>query len=373
MYSHCIDSEWENFLNMEESNDPVILKCEKTTDVAPKCDDLYISTQTKIAYLEKCSTSNEDLLDLNTLFWKIPITKYENPCEGIIKKQIKITSITKHELEEIENKLKNEDVYSSNVIMNVKTDKQNEFKHVQKLSIGLSKKDVTSSRVKQKGAFYNCFVMIIRIRNEDGHFREVHVKLFNTGKLEIPGMKHEFIFYKTLDLLVDVLSKYYEEKFIYNKSNVTTVLINSNFNCGFYVNRDILYTLLRNKYNIIAVYDPCSYPGIQCKFYYNRNKLEQNGRCECVNRCCKKKKIQYNCQEISFMIFRTGSVLIVGRTSESIIRCVYEFLKDIFASNYVNISVKSSGVIKEKKTQRVIKKQILVACNSNTQFNSNSG
>lgn len=366
MYHQSIDSDWEKFLNPEESDELTVLECDKSTDVVPTCDDLYISTQTKIAYLERSNPSNKDLLDLNLLFWRIPIIKYEHQNEGIIKKQIKITSITKEELDDIDAKLKNEEVHSSNVIMNVKSDKQDEFKHVQKLSIGLSKKDIVSSRVKQKGAFYNCFVMIFRIRCENGEFREVHVKLFNTGKLEIPGMKNEGIFYKTMNLLVDIVSKYYEEKFVYKKSNITTVLINSNFNCGFYINRDILYTLLRNKYNIIAVYDPCSYPGIQCKFYYNSDKLEQSGKCECLNRCCKKKNVKYNCQEISFMIFRTGSVLIVGRTTVDIIYCVYNFLKDIFASNYKHISVKSSGMIKEKKQPRVIKKQILIKCDSGT-------
>lgn len=363
MYHESIDSDWENFLNPQESVSSSICNDEMDTNVVPKCDELYISTQTKIAYLERCDSSNKELLDLNALFWKIPITKYEYPCEGIIKKQIKVTTTTKKEFDEIETKLKNEDVYSTNVIMNVKSDKPDEFKHVQKLSIGLSKKDILSSRVKQKGAFYNCFVMIFRIQCDKGKFCEVHVKLFNTGKLEIPGMKHEGVFYKTLDILVDIVSKYYEENFICKKSNVTTVLINSNFNCGFYVNRDVLYTLLRNKYNIIAVYDPCSYPGIQCKFYYNSNKLEQNGRCECVNRCCKKKNVKYNCQEISYMVFRTGSVLIVGRTTEEIIRCVYNFLKDVFASNYKHISVKSTENVKEKKQQRIIKKQVLIKCN----------
>ena len=165
MYHQSIDSDWEKFLNPEESDELTVLECDKSTVVVPTCDDLYISTQTKIAYLERSNPSNKDLLDLNLLFWRIPIIKYEHQNEGIIKKQIKITSITKEELDDIDAKLKNEEVHSCNVIMNVKSDKQDEFKHVQKLSIGLSKKDIVSSRVKQKGAFYNCFVMIFRVRS----------------------------------------------------------------------------------------------------------------------------------------------------------------------------------------------------------------
>ena len=27
--------------------------------------------------------------------------------------------------------------------------------------------------------------------------------------------------------------------------------------------------MLKNKYNIQCIYDSCTYPGIQCKFYFN--------------------------------------------------------------------------------------------------------
>jgi hypothetical protein len=54
-------------------------------------------------------------------------------------------------------------------------------------------------------------------------------------------------------------------------------LINSNFNCGFFINREALYDILKFKYNLQSIYDPCSYPGIQCKFYYNPDVGFQNG------------------------------------------------------------------------------------------------
>ena len=46
------------------------------------------------------------------------------------------------------------------------------------------------------------------------------------------------------------------------------VLINSNFNCGFNIKRDVLYKILKYEYNIPTIYDPCMYPGIQCKYNY---------------------------------------------------------------------------------------------------------
>ena len=37
-----------------------------------------------------------------------------------------------------------------------------------------------------------------------------------------------------------------------------TVLINSNFTCGYFVNREKLYNRLKFHYKINSAYDPCS-------------------------------------------------------------------------------------------------------------------
>ena len=113
-------------------------------------------------------------------------------------------------------------------------------------------------------------------------------------------------------------------------------LINSNFNCGFYINRDKLQHILRSpKYNIETSYDPCSYPGVKCKFYFNNeigfNIESQRGQIVCEDRNMKMSELgdatKYT--EISFMIFRTGSCLIVGNCTERILRFVYDFIKKI--------------------------------------------
>ena len=63
--------------------------------------------------------------------------------------------------------------------------------------IGLSSKDVINQR-KKKSAFYNCFAVIYRIKINNS-FKEIHVKIFNTGKLEIPGVQNDHELYYTLD------------------------------------------------------------------------------------------------------------------------------------------------------------------------------
>ena len=131
----------------------------------------------------------------------------------------------------------------------------------------------------------------MRLQKINGEFKEIHIKVFNTGKLEIPGIQNVELLEKSIKFLISLLQPYYKNELKYVRENTQTVLINSNFNCGFYINRNKFYDILKYKYNMDVIYDPCSYPGIQCKYYYNSNNIDnQNGICNCKIKCCKKKK-----------------------------------------------------------------------------------
>jgi TATA-box binding protein (TBP) (component of TFIID and TFIIIB) len=167
----------------------------------------------------------------------------------------------------------------------------------------------------------------------DTMFKEFHVKVFNTGKLEIPGVQSEPSFEMILKQVVETLQPYLDLPLGYKENSNETVLINSNFNCGFFINREVLYEILKFKYNLQSIYDPCSYPGIQCKFYYNPNIGLQNG-CQISE---ENKHLYKNITNVSFMIFRTGSVLIVGKCDEDVLTIIYEFLKIILANEHKHI------------------------------------
>jgi hypothetical protein len=326
---------------------------------APKSTNIYISTKTKIAFLNQP-------INLKNMFWLIPVIQYMEPKNGVIKKQIKLNSTTEEELLDIKNRLQYEKHYDEQIISSINNPNGRiKFKDIRKLTIGISKKDIMSYRSKKKSAFYNCFVLILRIKIETV-FKEIHVKVFNTGKLEIPGIQSDNVFQKVLDLVIETLQPNMTEKLCYKENSCETVLINSNFNCGFYINREIFYDMLRYKYNIQAIYDPCSYPGIQCKFYFNPDVDLQNG-CQISQ---ENKDFYKNVKQVSFMIFRTGSVLIVGKCDENVLMLIYEFLKNIFNTEYVKICQKNTNselndnvsnfkVDKEKK-KKIRKKNILV-------------
>jgi hypothetical protein len=146
------------------------------------------------------------------------------------------------------------------------------------------------------------------------------------------------------------------------------VLINSNFNCGFYINRECLFDILKFKYNIQCIYDPCSYPGIQCKFYYNEDLTEQTGiqpadsKDNAKDEHGKKNKNK-KIVEVSFMIFRTGSILIVGMCNEDVLYLIYEYLKVLLEKEFHKINQKiitsDNKIVKDKK-KKVRRKNIQI-------------
>ena len=353
-----IDDEWSNFLIKKDDDDSSIdeykndnydefnetreqLNSPSIFNMAPpEPTNIYISTKSKIAYLE-----NPINLEI---FWKIPIIPYATTSDGVIKKEIKINSTSQAELDLIQSYLKNELYCKEHIISHIDNpDGRITFKDVRKITIGISKKDIMSYRSKKKQAFYNCFVMILRIKIEDT-YREFHVKVFNTGKLEIPGVQNDIIFEIVLKHIINILQPYHNYILNYKKTS-DIVLINSNFNCGFYINREILFDILRSKYNIQGIYDPCSYPGIQCKFYYNNDVGIQTG----IQITTENKDKYKNITTVSFMIFRTGSVLIVGMCDENVIEDIYKFLTSLLKEEFKYICQKlitdDDKYIKDKK------------------------
>ena len=156
-----------------------------------------------------------------------------------------------------------------------------------------------------------------------------------------------------VNILINALKSIVGEHIDYQKNKCDTVLINSNFNCGFYIDRDKLYNALKYEYRINSNYDSCSYPGIQCKFFYHIDDrtnpsasapLIQNGQQPTTD--------LHEYVEISFMIFRTGSVLIVGKCEDYVLYDIYEFIKEILRAEFKNIC---SHII---NTEDVVKKHV---------------
>ena len=326
-----LEEEWDLFLtssdgiisydNKEKKTDKFITEKEIINNIS----ELNISTKTKIAYL------NANNVDILHLFWSIGVLEYNERKNGIIKKQIKISIPIDEKdalIQKVEQKTTNE-----SLIINITNIKEIKKKFICKLNIGLSKKDLLNKKNNSKGAFYNCFMIVLRIFYQ-GVYKEINAKIFNTGKMSFPGMISDELLEITINTLLESLNYKNNNKYTIVKNTINTVLVNSNFNCGFYINRDKLADILKTKYNIHVYYDSCSYPGIQCKY-----KIDEKNT-------------------MSFMIFRTGSILIVGKCSDKILYEIYEFIKSIIVTEYKNIycynEEKMKDPVVKKRKKRII-------------------
>jgi hypothetical protein len=361
---------------------------------APECGKLHISTKTKVLFLN-CE------IDTLKTFWSIPVIEYWQPIEGVVKKQIKITSNSKDEFAQMQTRLQEcghrytemviktvdtcvndaTSVALGNGMMprtggtepKVSTAPKPKFKDDRKITIGTSKKDIMNCRGKQKKAFMNCFAIIIRFRYE-GEFREAHVKVFNTGKLEIPGVPEddmlEMVRLKVIEYLqphlnLDATPLDYVRKD--GKDSDEDVLINSGFHCGFCINQKAFYSILRSeKYGIETSYDSCHYPGIRCKYYY-RNYLPekhegQNGRIGADDNGIKLSQLEmckkYTC--VSFMIFSTGNCLVVGNCSKAVLLHVFEFMKRLLEEEYGRIYLPTPDTVVKLKKKKQRKKTVVM-------------
>ena len=402
-----IDNEWQQFLRSmgdtitespqtisEPSSDDddsteldsVVVKA---NDFSRKpCEDLYISTQTKIFFL------NQSLVDVTTIFWKLNVIPYTSQQSGVIKKQMRIVFKDKEEFQVYEDQLKMIPYYTEKIMKQIDNPnaRKIKFKDVRKITIGVSKKDIMNCHGKNKNAFINCFAIILRIKHKN-HFHEIHVKVFNTGKMAIPGIVDDALLETTKVVLLQILQPSFEQtlqlipasesalvkrlvkgkketevndkgvlmkkksyfEYVKPKGNV---LINSNFNCGYYIQQEKLKAVLRDKYKLNPSYDPSMYPGVKCKYYYNNTLTveQQTGILSESDQNVTMTELDEMTQDkytkVSFMIFRTGNCLIVGNCSKEILTFVFEYVREILMKEYETIrALNDVPVIKLKKNK----------------------
>ena len=343
-----INDEWLQYLlennNNCDDNDYTFSKTDTTFihEEETEPSSLYISTKTKIAFISQP-------IDIASVFWDIPLIEYSSPCEGFVKKQTKFNCLTPAESQFIADKLsKVNRKYDEKIITKHSksggANKVVEYKDVRKISVGICKKDIFSNNSQEKSAFYNCIVLETRLLLDES-FREIHVKLFNTGKIEIPGVKQDPLFDQIIDKLEVMITAFLGVEIKIDRTKIETILINSDFNCGYYIKRESLIRILSDKYNIPCIFDSCSYPGIKCKHEF-QYKMGNSAR-------------------VSFMIFRTGSVLIVGKCEEEIIYQAYELIRQILVDERMNIlqpnalkPIKNSKIKQSKQCKKLVTFQL---------------
>ena len=166
----------------------------------------------------------------------------------------------------------------------------------------------------------------------------VNVKLFNNGKIQMTGLKYEThgeeVLQKLLPYLhmidstneTKVLSN---DKIEYSPFNIA--LINSDFSIGYKVKREVVHREIVDA-GMYSSYEPCIYPGVNIKYYYNEDT--DHGVCLCNDMCNGKGcgKGDGNCKKITIVVFKSGEIMITGARSRTHLTVCYDFISKFLDS-----------------------------------------
>ena len=185
---------------------------------------------------------------------------------------------------------------------------------------------------KKKKCFYNQLTVVVHILNKN-----VNIKIFKNGKIQITGIKTEENGIMAAKYISSIILDSHEIK------NYRTVLINSDFKIGFAIKREKLFDILVKKYNMFVSYEPCIYPGVNAKYFWNTTTPKQyEGVCMCSKVCSGKGtgNGDGDCKRITMSSFQSGTVIITGANTLQQLNDVHSFLLTIFKNHRHEIEKK---------------------------------
>lgn len=217
------------------------------------------------------------------------------------------------------------------------------IEYANEITRGTKTKHISDKKASKKKLFYNQITIIVNILGS-----YTNIKLFNNGSISMTGLKSMEGGINAIHSLIEELSNIQGEidgvilPGLSNPSCVLKdfdiVLINSDFYTGFEIKRSELHHLLVTDYKIFSSYEPCIYPGVNSKFYWNKDyrDLPHKGKCYCTVQCNGKGRGAGNgdCKKITIATFQSGSVIITGARNMQQVEDAYKFINNIFDTHF---------------------------------------
>lgn len=188
---------------------------------------------------------------------------------------------------------------------------------------------------KPRKYFYN--QLTIHVFSETKNNNRINVKIFNNGRIQMTGINNECQGVQTIKTLCDEFNmlsdkekSFDTEEEIQSVEDLVTVLINSDFDIGFPIDRESLHRAIVES-GYYSSYEPCNYPGVNIKYY--RNPLRKNfGICDCEKPCNGKGKGD-TCKKITVAVFKSGKIIITGGRDKSDISVAHKFITEFIQEN----------------------------------------
>jgi hypothetical protein len=213
-------------------------------------------------------------------------------------------------------------------------------KAVEKLSIGTCSRDELTNRKKSKNIFFNQSTLVVRKQcstaNGQPVYKEVNIKLFKNGGVQMTGIPTDAFARETFAWLVKSLGEFSIPilEGTPEPQRYSIQLINSDYSVNGSINREKLHELLVNEYNLFSSFESTIYQGCDTKYYYNEAAPKDaiEGVCPCGETLCVGNGDGTElgkCKEITISPFHTGSIIITGARRFVQIEKAYSFMNTI--------------------------------------------
>ncbi len=208
--------------------------------------------------------------------------------------------------------------------------------------LGRAYKDVFTHRKISDKTFYNQSTIVVRRRTqqedekvalEETSWKEVNIKLFANGGIQMTGVTSETFARAALDWLYALIQTFPESPFDQpvHIHRFSVQLINTDYSLNRFIHQDALHKRLIQEYNLFSMLEKTIYQGVNTKYFYNRTN-QRPGICSC-QKICKGQGTgdgEGQCKRITMSIFRTGKIIITGAREMKQIETAYEFLNSVF-------------------------------------------
>jgi TATA-box binding protein (TBP) (component of TFIID and TFIIIB) len=231
--------------------------------------------------------------------------------------------------------------------------------------IGYASRDVFSKRGVSDKTFFNQSTIVVRkaTNAEKTTFKEVNIKLFGNGGIQMTGIPAEEFARETLQWVLDQLASVKADVFtqppVLEKFKVQ--LINSDYQVALPINRTALHTILSRNYGLFSTFESTIYQGVNTKYYYNEMHPDKArpGICLCTKRCRGQGSGigPGECKRITMSVFQTGKIIITGGRYLYQLEEAYNFLNMVLqrhAADVLKLPIASSETVEVSKSSSVV-------------------
>jgi TATA-box binding protein (TBP) (component of TFIID and TFIIIB) len=241
------------------------------------------------------------------------------------------------------------------------------FEHKENV-IGESHRDALTKRKISNKSFFNQSTLVIRRNNPNGTgWKEVNLKLFANGGVQMTGIISEEFAIESLNWLINHIKvlpiRPFTEDPTINRFAVQ--LINSDFSVGIPLKRDKLHEIITQRYGLLSLLESTIYQGVNTKYYYNKynTDVSRSGQCICSGFC----QGQGNgdgdgqCKRITVSFFQTGNIIITGARNMEQINEAFRFV-NTFMDDHASEIIRPMppGTVKKTTTRKKTKKMQII-------------